>query len=277
MLKIYNFILSPICSVRKNRELLMQLVRRNLLSKYKGTALGMVWNFLQPLVLLAVYTYAFGMVFQSRWLDTSAGVLADRKFSYSVVVFCGMTVYNIFSDVVASSPNLYVSNPNYIKKIVFPLEILPISQVVTSVISNLIWCIILFIGAVFLAGSLSWTMLFLPIVLIPYILMVTGISFILASLGVFFRDLSQICMLITQIMYLMTPIFYSAEMVPENLQFILKINPMACFVNETRAIFIFKEMPDFVELGVWLCIAVVVFYIGFECLKKTERGFADVL
>lgn len=277
MKKIYKNIIHPIESIRSNRELLVQLIKRNLSSKYKGTTLGVVWNFLQPLVLLLVYTYAFGMLFQSRWLETSAGNLADMKFSYSIVVFCGMTVYNIFSEVVTMSPNLFVSNPNYIKKIVFPLEILPMAQVITSLISNLIWFLILFIGAVIFAGSLSWTMLLLPVVLFPYVLMLTGISFMLASLGVFFRDLAQVCMLITQIMYLMTPIFYSAEMVPDSLKFILVINPLAWFVSETRKIFVFKQLPDFLGIIIWLIIAVVVFYLGFCCLKKTKRGFADVL
>lgn len=277
MKKICKNIIYPINSMRKNRELMVQLVKRNLSSKYKGTTLGMVWNFLQPMILLLVYTYAFGMLFHSQWIDTSAGNLADKKFSYAVVVFCGMTVYNIFSDVVAMSPNLFVSNPNYIKKIIFPLEILPIAQVITSIISNLIWFTILFVGAVLFSGSLSWTMLLLPMILLPYVLMLTGIAFVLASLGVFFRDLAQVCMLITQIMYLMTPIFYSAEMVPEELDFVLVINPLAWFVSETRKIFIFKQLPDFGGIAIWLAIAVLIFYLGFCCLKKTERGFADVL
>jgi len=277
MKKIFKNIIYPINSMRKNRELLVQLVKRNLAGRYKGTTLGIAWNFLQPLILLLVYTYAFGLLFHSQWIQTSAGNLADMKFSYAVVVFCGMTVFNMFSDVVAMAPNLFVSNPNYIKKIIFPLEILPIAQVITSIISNLIWFFILFIGAVLFSNSLSWTMLLLPVVLFPYVLMLTGISFVLASLGVFFRDLAQVCMLITQIMYLMTPIFYSAEMVPDNLKFVLVINPLAWFVNETRNIFIFKQLPDFGGIATWLAISLLIFYLGFCCLRKTERGFADVL
>lgn len=277
MKTICKNIFYPVDSLRKNRELLAQLVKRNLSNKYKGTTLGVLWNFLQPLILLLVYTYAFGMLFQSRWIETSAENLADMRFSYSIVVFCGMTVYNIFSEVVTTSPNLFVGNPNYIKKIVFPLEILPMAQVITSLITNLIWFLILFVGAVIFAGSLSWTMLLLPVVLFPYILMTTGISFVLASLGVYFRDLAQFCMLATQILYLMTPIFYSAEMVPENLRFISVINPLAWFVGETRKIFVYRQLPDFQGLAIWFIVAIVVFYLGFCCLKKTKRGFADVL
>lgn len=272
-----NVICEPFKSIVKNRELLKQLVRRNLLCRYQGTTLGIIWNFLQPMVLLAVYTFAFGLVFHSQWVDVSAGNLADKKFSYSVVVFCGMTVYNIFSDVVTSSPSLFTSNPNYIKKVIFPLEILPIAQVITSMISNLIWLFILLVGAAIFAESLSWTMLLLPLIWVPYIIMMTGVSFILASLGVFFRDLAQMCMLITQIAYLMTPIFYSPEMVPTEIQIVLKINPIAWFVSETRAIFIFKQLPNFGVLGILFCISIIIFYAGYCCLLKTEKGFADVL
>lgn len=271
-----SFFMEPFISIVNNYELLKQLVLRNIAVRYKGTILGSLWTIVQPLFLLVVYSFVFSMVFKTRW-GNSVGEIENDKYSFAIIMFCGMTIFSVFSDTISSAPGLIVSNPNYVKKVVFPIEILPVAQVISTVILNMIWFILLFLGAVIFLHSLSWTMLFLPIIFLPYILLTMGLSFFLASLGVFFRDISQFCVLIVQVLYMMTPIFYPLQMVPGRFKYILMLNPLTWFVEETRAVFLFGKLPNWEALGVLSFLSVIVFYLGYAWLQKTKKGFADVL
>jgi lipopolysaccharide transport system permease protein len=269
-------IAAPFKLISENRELLRQLVKRNIYGRYRGTAGGLAWSVMQPLLMLAVYTFIFSVVFKSRWGTLPSGGI-DGSYSYSVIMFCGMTVFSVFSESITAAPMLIVSNPNYVKKIIFPIEILPIAQVISSTIINLIWMAILFIGAVFLLKSLYWTMLLLPIIFIPFLFFTTGLSFFVASLGVYFRDLAHVNGIIVQILFLLTPIFYSTQMVPEKFQFFLKLNPLTWIVEETRAVFLFKQLPNWDAIIVIIIISFLTFQLGYVWLNKTKKGFADVL
>ena len=274
--KTLTNISAPFRLISENRELLRQLVKRNIYGRYSGTAGGLAWSVIQPLLMLAVYTFIFSVVFKSRWGTLPSGGL-DGSYSFSVIMFCGMTVFNVFSESITAAPMLIVSNPNYVKKVIFPIEILPIAQVISSMIINLIWMAILFIGAVFLLKSLSWTMLLLPVIFIPFLFFTTGLSFFLASLGVYFRDLAHINGIIVQILFLLTPIFYSPTMVPEKFQIVLRLNPLTWIVEETRAVFLFKQLPNWDAIIVIAIVSFVTFHLGYVWLNKTKKGFADVL
>ncbi|SCM83625.1 conserved membrane hypothetical protein [uncultured Sporomusa sp.] len=269
-------ITAPFRLISENRELLRQLVKRNIYSRYRGTAGGMAWSVIQPLLMLAVYTFIFSVVFKARWGTLPSGGL-DGSYSFAVIMFCGMTVFSVFSESIAAAPMLIVNNPNYVKKVIFPIEILPIAQVVSSTIINFMSMMILFIGAVFLLKSLYWTMLLLPIIFIPFLLFTIGLSFFVASLGVYFRDLAHVTGIIVQILFLMTPIFYSMQMVPEKFQLILKLNPLTWIVEETRAVFLFKQLPNWDAVIVIVVMSFVTFQLGYVWLNKTKKGFADVL
>lgn len=256
------------------RELLLQMVKRTIASRYRGSALGLFWSIAQPLMMLSVYTFVFTYVLKAKF-----GIpLEDSKpGAFSIIMFCGMAVYNIFSESVAGCCSLIAGNQNLVKKVIFPLELLPIIQVMASLFFGLFWFILLFLGAVFLLQSVSWTMFFLPLTLIPLLLFTCGICFIVASLGAFLRDLQHFIGVILQVLFFMTPIFYSVKAIPEKYRIFLYMNPLCELVEQTRAIFLYGDYPNWSYLTILWLGAIVIFHLGFVWFVKTKKGFADVL
>lgn len=256
------------------KDLLMQMLSRNISARYRGSALGFIWSFAHPLMMLAVYTFVFGVIFKSRW-----GIehFQDNRAAFPLIMFCGMAVFNIFSESVNSSTYVVVSNPSYVKKVVFPLELLPICNVLTSCIFGLAWFVLLMIGAVVFLKHISWTVLFLPLTMIPLLFLSSGVSFFVASLGVYLRDTQQLVAIVTHMLFFMTPIFYPISIVPEKLRWILDMNPLSTIVEQTRKIILYGEIPDIYLCLLMLVLSIVVFQIGFAWFAKTKKGFADVL
>ncbi len=259
--------------VWKNRFLLSQLVIRNIASRYKGSLLGLLWSFIQPLLMLCVYTFVFSVVFKARWgMD-----VGDNRSAFAIMMFCGMALYSIFSESVSSSCGIILGNQNYVKKVIFPLEILPLAQTVSSFILGTVWFILLFLGVLFIFGTLSWTMLLLPLVLLPLFLFSCGISFFVASWGVYLRDTQYIVGVVLQILFFMTPIFYPITAVPKEFRWPLQINPLTIMIEEARKVFLLGKLPDWGFLGIAFLVSVVVLQVGFVWFLKTKKGFADVL
>ena len=259
--------------VWKGRDLLGQLVRRNIEIRYKGTMAGLVWMVVTPLVMLAVYTFVFGVVFKARW---GMG-LGDSKAAFALIMFCGMTVFNIFSESVNGSVGIVTGNPNYVKKVVFPLELLPVSVVLSACFFGLVWIGILLAGVALCFHEFCLAAVCLPLIFIPLILFSCGIAWFVASLGVFLRDLAHVVGILLQVLYFLTPIFYSLEMVPERFRPFLLLNPLTYIVESTRKVLIFDQWPNWQHFG-WIVLgALVVFQFGYFWFMKTKRGFADVL
>lgn len=257
-----------------NRNLVWQMLQRNVASRYRGSALGFVWSFAHPLMMLVVYTFVFGIVFKSRW---GVEQLGDSRAAFPLIMFCGMAVYNIFSESVNSSSALVVNNAGFVKKVIFPLEILPICNAFTSLVFGLAWFALLFVGAAVFLNSFSWTMLLLPVLLLPLLLLSIGVSFFVASLGVYLRDIQQLVGIVTQMLFFMTPIFYPAELVPEGIRWILRINPLSPLVEQTRKLFLFGEVPDLLPTLMAYVVSIILFQLGLTWFCKTKKGFADVL
>jgi len=273
MLPLFN----PLLGIRimiRNRGLLRQMLIRNIAARYRGSILGFIWSFGHPLMMLAVYTFVFGIVFKARW-----GIEAfdENKAAFPLIMFCGMAVYNVFSESVNTSTTIVVNNQSYVKKVVFPLELLPLCNVFTSLFFGLAWFCLLFFGIVFFLDQLSWTMLLLPLTLFPLLLISAGVSFFVASLGVYLRDMQQLVVIVTQILFFMTPIFYPISLVPENLRWILTMNPLTTIVEQTRTIFLYGELPGLKGYLEILVVALIVFQLGLAWFAKTKKGFADVL
>ena len=266
---------SALLGIWAYRDLLNQLVRRNIEARYRGTMMGVIWMIVTPLVMLAVYTFVFGVVFKARW--AAAGVLSDSKFAYSLLLFCGMMVFNIFSESVNGSVGIVTSNPNYVKKVVFPLELLPVSAVISACFFGLIWIAILFLGIVLFIHKLCLAAVCLPLIFIPLILFSCGIAWLVASLGVFIRDLAHVMAIVLLVLYFMTPIFYSLEMVPEHLRSLLLLNPLALIVQSVRQVLMYGQWPNWFALGLVTLLSMSVFQLGYFWFMKTKRGFADVL
>lgn len=257
----------------KGRYLLRQLVKRNIEVRYKGTMVGLVWMIVTPLVMLAVYTFVFGVVFKARW----GTELGESKAAFALIMFCGMSVFNVFAESVNGSVGIVTGNPNYVKKVVFPLELLPVSAVLSACFFGLVWIGILLLGIVIFLHKFFLAAVCLPLIFIPLILFSCGIAWFVASLGVFLRDLAHATGIILQVLYFMTPIFYSMEMVPEAFRPFLLFNPLTPILQSARKVLMYGQWPDWSELGIVTLLSVAVFQLGFFWFMKTKRGFADVL
>jgi len=274
LLAIFDISLLPRLAVR-HRSLLWQMTKRSVLQRYKGSTLGLLWSFVQPLMMLCVYTFVFSVVFKARWGTDVAG--AEGKGAFAVIMFCGMTLFNLFSEAVNMSCGCVVGNQNLVKKVIFPLEILPLVQVLTSFILGVAWFILLFLGAYFILNFAGWTMLLIPVVMLPLFVFTLGISYLVASLGVFVRDTSYVIGVILQILFFATPIFYPVSAIPENLRWVLEVNPLTIFIEQARRVFLYGQLPDWHFLGVSALVSVIVLQLGFYFFIRTKRGFADVL
>lgn len=259
-------------SFRNNKHLIKQLTIREVSSRYRGSYLGILWSFIIPLLMLIVYTFVFSVVFKARWNTGS-----DNKIEFALIIFTGMLVFNLFSEVIGRSPSLILNNVNYVKKIIFPLEILPIVVLISALIHMGINLIVLMLGLLIFMGGFHITIITLPLIILPIILFTTGVSWFLTSLGVYLRDLGHIVgVVITALMY-MTPIFYSITSIPEKIRFLFYLNPLSYVVNDMRNIMIFGQWPDWLWLCIGTGISSIVFFLGYVWFQKTRGGFADVL
>lgn len=257
-----------------HKSLFWQLLQRNVSARYRGSVLGILWSFAYPLMMLAVYTFVFGIIFKARW---GVDVLDDNRTAFPLIMFCGMTLFNLFSESANSSGNLIISHTSFVKKVIFPLELLPLCTVATAFCFGLAWFLLLLLGAFIFLDSMTWTLILLPLTLIPLLLLTCGISFIIAAFGVYLRDIPQIVAVVTQILFFMTPIFYPVSLVPERLQWVLHINPLTPVVEETRKLLLYGQQPDYLTCLWVFLLSLVIFQLGFACFSKMKKGFADVL
>lgn len=257
-----------------NRQLLGQLIRREVVGRYKGSALGIFWSLLTPFFMLTVFTLVFGTVFPSRW----PGASADASIAeYAVILFAGLTVFQLFGEVVNRAPGLVLSNGNFVKKVVFPLELLAPVALGSGLFHLGVSFVVLLFAVLIVFGAVPASALLLPLVLVPYALLILGITWFLAALGVYYRDVGQLLgPMVTALMFL-SPIFYPLSALPDWLRGWITFNPIALPVEETRAVLILGRMPDLVALSIYGAIAFVIATIGFIWFQKTRKGFADVL
>lgn len=248
------------------------LIVREVLGRYRGSLLGIMWSFFNPVFMLAVYTFVFSVVFKARW-----GGGEESKAQFAIVLFAGLLVFNLFADCVSRAPSLILANVNYVKKVVFPLEILPWVAFGSSLFHALISFLVWFIFSLFVLGLPHASFLLLPLEMVPLAFFVMGASWFLASLGVFVRDVGQIIGVLTTILMFLTPVFYPLSSIPENYRIFLYFNPLTFIVEQTRAILIFGQTPAWGHLGWLTCLSFFVAWLGFAWFQKTRRGFADVL
>ena len=255
----------------RHYDLILQLVKRDILMKYRGSYGGVFWVLLSPILMLGIYTVVFGVFMQVRW----PGV--DDTLIYSIIIYTGLIVLNFFSECINRSSSIIVGNPNFVKKIIFPLEIYPWVIVGTALFQALINMGILALFSLMLLGKIHFTIFLVPLIFIPLILVTLGMSWLLCSLGVFIRDITHAMVFIMQIVMYLSPIFYSITTVPHNFQFVLFANPLTYIIEQTRRIAIFGQSPQWLGLGFYFSISIFVAWFGFVWFQKTKDGFADVL
>lgn len=268
--------LSPLVLLRAivaQRYLVMQLAWREVKARYHGTSLGIVWSFLTPLLLLAVYTFVFSVVLKARW--GVGGV--DNHYTFALTLFAGLIAFTVFGDVVGRAPYLVLNSPNYVKKVVFPLEILPVVTITAVLLQALMSFAILFVAKLALQGSVTpWLALF-PLTLLPAALLALGFGWFLASLGVFLRDIGPVVALALQVLMFVTPIFYPITVVPERLRPILYFNPLTVSVECFRQVVLWDRAPDWGLLGAATLLGLLCCQLGFAFFMRTKKAFADVI
>jgi lipopolysaccharide transport system permease protein len=258
----------------RHRDLIRQFSLRYFHARYRGTHLGMVWAIIMPLLLLGVYTFVFNFVFSARF----GGTEDESRSQYAVMLFCGIIVFSIFSETVCRSSGLVVDNANYVKKIVFPIEILPVATLLSTLMFSAIGLVLVVAGAWVTHGSVPLTAVLIPVVLLPAACMGLGLAWFLASLGVFIRDVGNIAVIaVSQFLFFLTPIFYRVENLPEGLRFVARLNPLTPVVEGARGVLITGSTPDWPALAAVLVIGLGVMQLGYAWFMKSKRGFADVL
>lgn len=270
-----DFSVSPgsACSgLWRNRELLVALVQREVLGRYRGSVMGVMWSFFNPILMLAVYTFVFSVVFKARW-----NVASESKTEFALVLFAGLIAYGIFSECVNRAPTLIISNPNYVKKVVFPLELLPVVTMGAALFHGLVSTGVWFIFYFFFFGLPPATALLLPFVFLPLILLTMGLSWLLASLGVYLRDVAQVVTVLTGVLMFMSPVFYPISALPSEFQSILLMNPLTASIEMLRDVIYWGRTPDVQTYVANLILGLVVAWLGFAWFQKTRKGFADVL
>jgi lipopolysaccharide transport system permease protein len=268
--------LQPARVVLTNRELLWQLARRDVVGRYRGSYLGVLWALLTPLLTLAVFTLVFGTIFQHRWAnDPEGGVMR-----FAINMFVGITVFSVFSEVTTGASNHVTGNPNFVKKAVFPLELLGISSVVGSVIHALLALVILGIAVRISLGHIPATAVAVPLLFIPTALFTLGICWFLAALGVFFRDLANAIGPLVQLAFFLTPIVYDRSLLAKfgaSGQALTVLNPFVIIVDGARGLLIRGQWPDLLPLGYVTAYSAAVALIGYIFFMRLRRYFADAI
>jgi lipopolysaccharide transport system permease protein len=275
-----NYALGPLAMVRslwRQRLLTMQLIRREVLGRYKGSALGLLWSFLNPIFLLLVYTFFFAVVFKARWTGNPGAAPVESKAQFAIVVFVGMIIHTFFSEVLIRAPMLVVSQPNFVKKIVFPLEILVPASVGAALFHAAISTLVLLLANAILIGQFQWTSLWFPVVLVPLVIAALGVGWIVAGLGVYLRDLSQTVGLLSMVLMFLSPVFYSVSSLPEPYQVWIMANPLTFIIEQGRNALIWGIQPHLKGLLLYTIIATGFAWMGYAWFQKIRKGFADVI
>jgi len=261
----------PLWHLPRRFDLIISLTRRELAARYKGSLLGIVWAILTPLVMIAIFTFIFGSIFKAKFSVT------DSRWEYALYMFCGLLPWNAFQESLTLSSNAIVTRANLVKRVVFPLETLPVSQTLAAIANQMFGTVALLLGIVLIRRQLHATTLYLPLLLIPQFLATLGGAWLLASLGVFIRDIVQgITLFLMAWMYL-TPIIYPETIVPDAYRRWINLNPFTPLVRSYRRIMLEGQMPDWWGLAYFTGFALVAFVFGYWWFARTRKNFADVV
>jgi lipopolysaccharide transport system permease protein len=264
--------LSFVRTVAHQRELIAELVRGEVAGRYRGSVLGVLWSLASPLLLLAAFTFVFGTIFQARWGSAAAG-----HGDYALLLFPGILLHGLLAEAITRAPGLVTAVPNYVKKVVFPLELLPLVAIGTAVFHALVGFAVLAGTLVVLRGGLPATALAVPVIVAPYVVLLLGATWILAALGVYLRDIAQLTGLVSMLFMFLSPVLYPASALPEQYRSWLALNPLTLPLEETRSALMFGRWPDWGALALYTVVAVAVAAAGYWWFQKSRKGFADVI
>ena len=268
--------LSPLSFARslwRHRELLWQFTLRNVEMRTRGSHLGLIWSVINPLLMMGLYVFVFGYIFGGKF----SAVANETKIDFALALFLGLTVFQVFAEVFAISPTVIISNPNFVKKVVFPLEILPASNVAASLFHFLIALFLVLLGVAVIGPGLKLSALWLPVILVPVILYALGIAWFFAAVGVFFRDIGQLVGFVSMVLMYASAIFYPLSMLPERAWAVLKYNPILLAIDLARNAVMWNQPMNFWHLSYLTVSSLCFCIVGYWCFRKMAPAFADVL
>lgn len=263
---------SPFAALIRNKSLVWELTKREILGRYRGASFGMAWSVISPFLMLAVYAFAFGTVLKSRWPQQAGG-----DHSYAVILFVGLIVHGFFAECVSRASTLVVGNSNFVKRVVFPLDILPWPIIFSALFHALLNALVLIFLMLVMEHRLHPTLILLPLILIPLALFTVGVSWLLASLGVYFRDINQIMPVIVTAMLFLSSAIVPVSILSPRMQTLFYLNPLTFFIDEARVVVLTGGLPDWTALAIATLGGLLVAWLGHAWFMATRRGFADVL
>ncbi|MDX1411295.1 MAG: ABC transporter permease [Nitrospirales bacterium] len=262
---------TPFSSAWENRSLIFRLARREIEARYRGSILGVVWAILVPLLLVCVYTFVFSRVFQIRWMPN------EGQGGFALLVFSGLILFNLFSECANRAPGLLLEHVTYIKKVVFPLEILPWVSMVVALFQAAISFLVLLVFYLVVHGFPPLTVLLLPVVLCPLVFLTLGVVWFISSVGIFLRDIRPFMGVVTTMMMFLSPIFYPVDAVPEAYRLLIHLNPLTLVLESSKEVLFWGKIPHWHYWIFYMGLCLASSWLGYAWFQKTRKGFADVV
>ena len=268
--------ISQLLQLVQHQHLITQLTKRDVLERYRGSYFGLAWSFAYPVLMLLVYMFVFGVIFKMKWgIDPGSGIAGEVNFG--VVIFSGLILHAFLGECFVRSTSLITGNQQYVKKVVFPLPILSIVTIGTALFHLMAGLAILLLFALVTGTQLHWTIIYTPLILIPFVMLMLGISWLLSAICVFVRDIAQIMGVLVTVLLFLAPIFYPLSRVPEAFQAWMYLNPLTAIIQQFRQVLLFGQHPDWLVLGIYAIIGFIVMSLGYAFFRRTQGGFADVV
>ncbi len=254
------------------RELLWLLTLREVQTRYRGSRLGIGWAFLVPLLMVMIYAVVFSVIFRPQWPESSGGI-----FDFALILFTGMAAFSVFAESITRAPTLIAANRNYVKKVVFPVDILPLPVIASALLHAGISLAVVVAGVLLTRGRVPWTVIFVPLLLVPLVVLTLGVCWVLAALGVFIRDLASLMSVLVQALFFLTPIVYPMSAVPSPLRLALWVNPLTAIVEDLRRTVLWGMTPNWIALAITTGASVLILWAGHAWFMALRDGFADVV
>jgi lipopolysaccharide transport system permease protein len=270
-----SFAISPFALVRvlyARWSLIVDLTWRDALGRYKNSMLGVVWSLVTPVLMLIVYTIVFSTIFNVRWAGGTGS-----KTEFAIILFAGLIVFNIFAECVTKAPGVISGNANLVKKVVFPLEVLPVVTLLSSLVHAAIALTVLLLFQVLFTGRLPLEALLAPLLIVPHALFVLGLTWFISALAVYVRDVAQTLGVVVTMLMFLSPLFFPASALPGDWRVVVDINPLAPPIEQFRELVVWGRLPEAGALMRSGILGVLTAWAGYAWFQKARRGFADVL
>lgn len=259
-------------ALTRHRSLTLELTKRDILGRYRGASFGLLWSLISPFLMLGVYSFAFGFVMKSKWPQ-----LAGHNVHFSLILFVALIVHGFFAECLNRSPSLITAQPNFVKRIIFPLEVIPWSMLISALFHTGMNILAFMVLQIILEKSLPWTIIYLPLVMIPIIILSLGLSWALSALGVYLRDIGQITGVTATALLFMSSAMIPLTAVPEGYRIYFELNPLTFIIDQARQVALWGGQPDWLGLLQYTLGSIVVAYAGYFWFRVTRKGFGDVL